>query len=260
MELLIERKRVSSALGKSNLPGLDYTLNPYIGCSHGCIYCYARLYCEPRIGKNWGKIVVVKENIAEILARELRRKKKGLVGLSTITDAYQPIEAETKLTRELLRILLENNFKVSIQTKSSLVLRDLELLCAKKGLVDVGFTITTLNERISKIVEPGASPPSDRVKALEKLSAEGIKTWIFLGPIIPEISEESFNGIVEIAKATNSLLYYDKYRVKPYMSGFAKELAEKAKNTDWIGIANRLKELCKAKGVEFTSGFGDLKI
>ncbi len=259
MELLVERKVVSSALGKSNLPGLDYTLNPYIGCSHGCIYCYARLYCEKRIAENWGKIVVVKENIAEILAKEVVKKRRGVVGLSTITDAYQSIEAEEKITRELLRLLLDNYFKVSIQTKSSLLLRDLDILCEKKELVDVGFTITTLDEKIAKILEPMASNPSERVKALEKISAEGIKTWIFLGPIIPEISEESFDEIVEIAKATNSLLYYDKFRIKPFMtSGIVKELAEKAKKVEWKEVAKKLKDICKSKGVEFASGFGDL--
>ncbi|MCS7143768.1 MAG: radical SAM protein [Archaeoglobaceae archaeon] len=258
MELLVERKRVSSALGKSNLPGLDYTLNPYIGCSHGCIYCYARLYSEPRIAKEWGKIVVVKENISEILMREMRKKKKGVVGLSTITDAYQSIEAKERITREILRILLENNFKVSIQTKSDLVLRDLDILCDMNKFVDVGFTITTLEDRIAELIEPNAPKPSARVKALEKISAEGIKTWIFLGPIIPEVSEKSFEEIVELAKATKSSLYYDKYRVKPFMSGYSKELADKAKKTDWKAIAERIKELCRVKGVEFTSGFGDL--
>ncbi|MCX8172214.1 MAG: radical SAM protein, partial [Archaeoglobaceae archaeon] len=207
MELLLERKKVSSALGKSKLPGIDYTLNPYIGCSHGCIYCYARLYTDPKIAENWGKIVVVKENISELLLKEVKRKKKGTVGFSTITDAYQSIEEKEKISRELLSILLANNFKVSIQTKSSLVLRDLDLLCLKKDLVDVGFTITTLNNEFAKIFEPKASLPNERVRALEKISAEGIKTWIFLGPIIPEVSEESFREIVEIAKATESPIY-----------------------------------------------------
>ncbi|MEM0022418.1 MAG: radical SAM protein, partial [Archaeoglobaceae archaeon] len=113
MEFLVERKKVSTALGKSNLPGLDYTLNPYVGCSHGCVYCYARLYCDLRIAENWGKIVVVKENIAEVLAKEITRKRKGVVGLSTITDAYQSIEAKERIARELLMMLLENNFEVS---------------------------------------------------------------------------------------------------------------------------------------------------
>lgn len=258
MDILVERRKVSNALGKSNLPGLDYTLNPYIGCSHGCIYCYARLYSEPRVGNNWGKIVIVKDNIVEILAKEIRRKKKGVVGLSTITDAYQSIEAEEGITRELLRILLENNFKVSIQTKSSLVLRDLDLLCSRIELVDVGFTITTLKDEFARIIEPKASPPSERVKALEKISAEGIKTWIFLGPIIPEISENSFSEIVEIAESTNSVLYYDKYRSKPFMYGLAKEFAEKAKKIEWNAISEKIRELCRSRGVEFIPAFDDI--
>ncbi len=258
MELLVERARVSSALGKSNLPGLDYTLNPYIGCSHGCIYCYARLYSDPRIGKNWGKIVVVKENIVEVLAKEVRKKKKGVVGLSTITDPYQKIEAKEELTRELLRILLECNFRTSIQTKSSLVLRDLDILSSKVELVDVGFTITTLEDDLARAIEPGASPPSERVKALEKISAEGIKTWIFLGPIVPGVSEQSLAEIFEIAKATNSLLYYDKYRPKQFMSGKAKEFAERAKKIDWKAVSDEIERLCRSKGVEVAKAFDDL--
>ncbi|MEM0350334.1 MAG: radical SAM protein, partial [Archaeoglobaceae archaeon] len=88
MQLLVERRRVKRAIRKSYLPELDYTVNPYIGCAHGCVYCYARLYCEKRIGERWGEIVVVKENILEVLVREVRRIKRGTVALSTATDAY----------------------------------------------------------------------------------------------------------------------------------------------------------------------------
>lgn len=258
MEFLVERKKASTALGRSKLPGIDYTLNPYIGCVHACIYCYARLYCDPRIGRNWGKVVVVKENIAEVLAREIARKKSGVVGLSTITDAYQNIEAREGITRRLLEILLENNFKVSIQTKSSLVLRDLDVICKKKELVDVGFTITTLDKKLAKLVEPMASSPSERVRALEEISAEGIRTWIFLGPIIPGISEDSFGEIVEIAKATGSVVYYDRFRVKTFMnSGAVRELAERARKANWQKITDELKELCRAKDITLIPGFGD---
>ncbi|MEM1578069.1 MAG: radical SAM protein [Archaeoglobaceae archaeon] len=254
MSVLIERKKVNKALGKSNLPGLDYTLNPYIGCSHGCVYCYARLYCDTKIGDNWGKVVVVKENLTRILEKELKRAKKGVVALSTITDAYQSIEKKEGITREALSILLENRFRVSIQTKSPLVSRDIDLLCINRDLVDVGFTITTLDERIAALVEPNAPLPKERVKALEKLSEEKIKTWIFLGPIIP--GAEDFSCVVELAKSTNSMLYYDKFRVKRFMnSGIAKDLAEKAKKIDWKEVFSQIENLCRNSGVESRPAF-----
>lgn len=254
MSVLVERKKVNKALGKSNLPGLDYTLNPYIGCSHGCIYCYARLYCDEKIGESWGKIVVVKENLTEILKNELKRTKKGVVGLSTITDAYQSIEERERITREVLSILLENRFKVSIQTKSSLVIRDIDLLCSNKDLVDVGFTITTLNERFATLIEPKAPLPKERVRALEKLAEEKIKTWIFLGPIIPDF--ENFKDIVEVAKSTNSMIYYDKFRIKRFMnSGLVKDLAERAKKIDWKEVFRQIDGICRNLGVESRPAF-----
>lgn len=241
MGVCVIRRRVGRALVKSGLPSLDYTLNPYTGCSHGCIYCYARLYCNPEIGNNWGKIVVVKENIVEVLRREVRKSKKGRVGLSTITDPYQHIEKKEELSRRILQILLKSGFHVSIQTKNELVLRDTDLLASHTDSVDVGFTITTLDDSLARTIEPNASPPRNRVKALEKLHSEGIRTWVFLGPIIPG-TEDDIDDIVEVAKVTESVLYYDKYRIKTFMkSGLEKELAERAKKIDWKSIADKIK-------------------
>jgi DNA repair photolyase len=251
--MLVFRRKVKRAIGKSNLPGLDYTVNPYIGCAHGCVYCYARLYCEKEIAENWGNVVVVKENIPEILSRELKNVKKGVVALSTATDAYQFLEEKEQLTRRILSILLENGFRVSIQTKSPLVLRDMDILVENAEKVDVGFTITTLRDDFAKKIEPNAPLPSERIKALKKISMEGIETWIFLGPMIPG---EKFEEIVELAKETESILYYDKYRIKPFMrSGLAKELAEKARKFDWFEEFKKLKNYCEVLGVSVKSAF-----
>lgn len=230
------RRKTKTALGKSNLPGIDYTLNPYIGCLHGCVYCYSRLYCNVE----WGKTVIVKSNIAEVLAREVR-KKRGKVTLSTLTDPYQPVERDEKLTRRLLQILLNSSFSVSIQTKSDMVLRDIDLIASHP--VNVGFTITTLNDKLAKAVEPNAPPPSRRVKALERLHSEGVKTMVFLGPILPGY-EDDIEAIVELAKTTDSILIYDKYRVKKFMkSGIERELVDRAKKTDWRRVAEKIEEL-----------------
>ncbi len=252
--------KVKEALSRSGLPDLDYALNPYIGCWHVCIYCYARLYTgDRRVSENWGNIVLVKENIVETLRREVRRKKPGVVGVGTITDAYQPVEAMYELTRKSILILLENGFHTSIQTKNPLVLRDLDILKKYKDRVDVGFTITTLDEGTARIIEPRAPPPKARAKALERISEEGVETWLFYGPIIPGINddEETISSLVELARQTGSTLYYDKLRVKRFMEKPDHPLyivAERAKRYPWRKLYARIREVCRRRGVKCMPG------
>ncbi len=130
---------------------------------------------------------------------------------------------------------------MSIQTKSDLVIRDIDLLVSQP--VDVGFTITTLSDDLARKVEPGAPPPSRRVKALERLCSEDIRTWIFLGPILPG-AEDEIEAIIELARTTESPLYYDRYRVKKFMkAGIERELAEKAGKIDWKSLADKIERM-----------------
>ncbi|WP_258359639.1 SPL family radical SAM protein [Moorella sulfitireducens] len=178
-----------SALNPSRIPGISYCLNPYTGCSHGCIYCYAG--CMARFRgrqEKWGTFVQVKTNFVEVLAGQLRRPKKGKVMLASVTDAYQVIESKYGLTRGCLELLSRSGLEVSILTKSDLVLRDAGFLKAMPA-AEVGFTITTLDDRLARLLEPGAPPPSRRLAALEKLSAAGIKTWVFVAPVIPGLTD-----------------------------------------------------------------------
>jgi len=139
---------VKTALSNSGLPDLDYALNPYIGCQHGCLYCYAPNYISDiDVKANWGKVIIVKENIGDILHEEVLKKKRGAVGIGTITDAYQPQESIYGLTRLSLKILLNHGFRVSIQTKSTLIIRDIDLLLKFRNKVDVGFTLTSLDDK-----------------------------------------------------------------------------------------------------------------
>lgn len=257
MGVRVIRKSVRRALSKSNLPGVDFTINPYTGCTHGCIYCYARSYCQKEVGENWGDIVIVKENIPKVLGKELRRRPSGRVVLSTMTDPYQPLEKEEELTRRILEILLINGCKVGIQTKSDLVLRDLDLLVQNLDLVDVGFTITTLDEDLARKIEPHAPSPQKRVRAIEKLSEEGVRTWIFIGPVIPSVDEREIEEIIEIACKTNSILYYDKFRIKGFMkSGLVGQMAEKAAKTDWKELSRKINKICTKFGVKAIPAFG----
>lgn len=252
---------VESTLSKSGLPDLDYALNPYVGCSHGCLYCYARDYTNRRdVVDNWGYVVGVKRNLIEVLGREVRRVRRGVVGLGTITDGYQPVEAIYKLSRKAIEILVENGFRVSIQTKSSLVIRDIDVLKRYRDYVDVGITITsTRNSSPMKLLEPFSSPPSARIETLKRLASEGIKTWIFYGPIIPGYNNtiSEVMEILRIAKETNSIVYFDKLRVKRFMwrDKTLSQLARKSLDYNWSTFFQKAYDLCREMGVECKSGF-----
>lgn len=180
--------RVKEILAKSILSRskvFDYTLNPYVGCEHGCSYCYAR-FIKRFTGhkEDWGEFVDVKINAPELLRREIKRKKSGRVWISGICDPYQPIEERYELTRKCLEILLEHDWPVTIQTKSPLVLRDLGLL-KKSRKIEVCFTITTADEAMRKIFEFRAPSIEERLSALAKLHSEGIMTQAMTAPILP---------------------------------------------------------------------------
>lgn len=169
---------------------MDYTINPYTGCEHGCVYCYSDFMGRfRRHREQWGTFVDVKVNAPRVLRQQLPRAKPGLISLSTVTDPYQPLERRYELTRACLQELIDFPFTVSILTKSALVLRDLDVL-PRLGEVDVGITITTLDERLRKIFEPRAPSVQDRLHALRELSVAGIRTWVFFGPVLPSFSDD----------------------------------------------------------------------
>ncbi len=175
--------RAKSILSKSRV--YDYALNAYVGCQHQCSYCYARFmkrytgHSEP-----WGEFVDVKINAHELLAREVQKKRKGRVWISGVCDAYQPLEARYQLTRRCLEILVENDWPVSIQTKSPLVLRDIDIL-KQSNDCEVGFTITTADDKVRRLFEPQAPPIAARVEAVATLHAEGIRTFVMVAPLLP---------------------------------------------------------------------------
>jgi DNA repair photolyase len=188
--LRIREVRCRSILNRSRIPSVDYAINPFTGCEHGCVYCYSDFMRRfRRHREEWGQFVDVKVNAPRVLRRQLPRAKLGLISLSTVTDPYQPLESRYELTRACLRELIHHPFPVSILTKSALVLRDLDLL-SKLGEVDVGLTITTLDEKLRKVFEPRAPSISDRLHALRELSKAGVRTWVFFSPALPLFSDE----------------------------------------------------------------------
>ncbi len=187
--MIIRQVACRSILTRSGIEGIDYVINPYVGCAHGCIYCYASFMKRfTGHGEPWGTFVDVRINAPEVLARQIRRARPGLVSLSSVTDPYQPPEKCYAITRACLEVLAGSTFPVSILTKSALVLRDLDVI-GRFREVEVGLTIVTLDEDLRRRFEPRASSIAERLEALATLSAAGIRTWAFCGPLLPMLSD-----------------------------------------------------------------------
>jgi DNA repair photolyase len=210
----INKIKCKTALSESKLPGLDYSLNPYRGCQHNCAYCYVPNVL--RINReDWGNFVDVKTNIPVILSKELKKKKPGIVGISTVTDPYQPIEKKYKLTRYCLEQLLINDWPICIQTKSNLISRDIDLI-SKFSKPEVMLSIGTLNDSERILLEPCSSSIADRLCALKEFSDIGVKTSIFFGPVYPTIKKEDIANIIDtFAESGVKEIMVDKFNLKP---------------------------------------------
>jgi DNA repair photolyase len=182
--MIVNEVLAKTILSKSKV--FDYAVNPYVGCEHKCTYCYAR-FIKRFTGHNeeWGDFVDVKVNAAKLLERELPRKKIGRVWVSGVCDPYQPLEKRYELTKQCLKILSTYKWPVTIQTKSPLILRDRSLLKTFND-VEVGFTITTAEERIKRIFEPNTPSIKERIQALSELRSIGIRTFAMIAPMLPE--------------------------------------------------------------------------
>lgn len=181
-----------SALNKTGIPGYDYCLNPYVGCAHACIYCYASFMCRfTGHQEKWGDFLDVKVNFPAVLAQQLskRTKPQGKVLVGTVTDAYQPAEVRYEITRASLEILADYQLlDVHILTKSALVKRDIPILQRMRAC-EVGFTITTMDNKVARAVEPLASLPHQRLAAARQLQEAGIPVWVFIAPLLPGLSD-----------------------------------------------------------------------
>ncbi len=183
---------------------LDRSINPYRGCEHGCAYCFARpnhAYLGLSPGLDFETQIFCKTNAAEILARELRapRYQCKTIGLGYNTDAYQPIERQLKITRSILEVLRDFHHPVSVITKSSLLERDLDILrdLAREGLAEVVVSVTTLDAKLSRILEPRAGAPHSRVALVRTLSQAGIPVGVLAAPMIPFLNDGELENIVK---------------------------------------------------------------
>ncbi len=228
--MIVREIECKSILTKSGIEGVDYAINPYVGCSHGCVYCYA-IFMKRFSGhkEEWGTFVDAKVNATEVLARQMRRAKPGNIAFGTVTDPYQPLERKCQITRACLEVLTAYDSPISILTKSDLVLRDLDLLRRLRD-VEVGFTIATLDEQVQRVFEPRSSPVPARLAALAELAEAGVSTWTFCGPLLPFLSdgEEQMDALFgELAKAGVSHIIVDSMKLSSAIGGRVRRVLER---------------------------------
>jgi len=213
-QLKIKEIQCKSALSECGFSENSFCINPYVGCGHACQYCYAR-FMKRFVGHNepWGCFVDVKINIADVLEKQIKspKYKNKLIYIGTVTDPYQPLERKYKLTRKILEVLVKYQNPIQILTKSSLILRDIDLL-RKFENIEVNFTINTLDEQWRKLVEPYSSSIKERLGAAKKLSGEGIKVAAMMGPYWPFFTDAG-KLFKEFKKAGISYLFTESFNM-----------------------------------------------
>lgn len=201
-------KSIINAVKSPDLP-MDYSMNPYQGCEHGCSYCFARPtheFWSYSAGIDFERKIMVKKNAAKLLEKTFQKKSyiPKPIMLSGNTDCYQPIERQFEITRKLLQVCLDYRHPVSIITKNALILRDLDILekMAEKNLVSVSMSIPTLNESLRRVMEPRTSSSKNKLKAIEVLSAKNIVVNVMIAPVIPALtSDESLSIMKSVSDA-----------------------------------------------------------
>jgi DNA repair photolyase len=185
----IQEIKSKSILSKTGTPIADYVINPYVGCIHSCMFCYAH-FMKRFTGhqEEWGDFIDVKINAPDLIPKKATKYKGKYIFLSSVTDPYLPLERRYKLTRRIIEKLIPLKPVLGILTKSDLILRDIDLIKQFQSS-EVGFSFSTLDEKIRKKVEPGAKPIKMRIKALKEIHDTKIKTYVFISPILPYLTD-----------------------------------------------------------------------
>jgi len=253
--------RTRVALPASRLPGLDYALNPYVGCQHDCLYCYAP-YVTKRQRAEW-TTVLARTDLPLVLAKEIRGKK-GMIGLGTVTDPYQEAERHLLITRRCLMEIVPHGLSVSVLTKSDLILRDLDLYKELKG--EVGITVTSVNDELSRTMEPGAPLPGRRIDALRRMADEGLNAYALIGPLLPLLTERDVDDLVEALSSTGiRWVMLDRFRPRPGMfddiarrpnGAEVSDRLEKAHRAeDYRGLESLMRGKFSEKGIRCVNAF-----
>lgn len=213
LKTTIHVEKPRSIITKNDSPDIsfDRSINPYRGCEHGCVYCFARpthAYMGFSPGLDFETEIFVKEGAAQLLERELSAPNYApkVIAIGTNTDPYQPAERRHRVMRAILEVLAQAKHPVAIVTKSALVLRDLDILApmAREGLVKVAFSVTTLDPRLARIMEPRAATPERRLDAMEQLAAAGVPVAVMTAPVIPAINDDEIEPILTRAHAAGA--------------------------------------------------------
>ncbi len=210
-EVQVEKPR--SIITRNESPDIpfDRSVNPYRGCEHGCIYCFARpthAFMGLSAGLDFEARLFAKPDAPKLLERELSKPgyKPRVIAIGTNTDPYQPIEKEWRIMRQILEVLETANHPVSIVTKSALIMRDIDILSrmAAKGLAWVGLSVTTLDRKLARSMEPRAATPSRRLEAIRALSEAGVPVSVMVAPIIPGLNDHEIERILDSGKAAGA--------------------------------------------------------
>ncbi len=200
--------RAKTLINYNDSPDIDFdrSINPYRGCEHGCIYCYARpshTYLGHSAGLDFETILYAKADAVSLLEKELAKPSytPKPIAIGVNTDAYQPLERKLRVTRSILEVLLEARHPIYVITKSSLIERDIDILqeFAQHGLVSASISLTTLNHDLAMRMEPRATAPTRRLQTIEALSSAGIPTRLSLSPLIPELNEPEIESLIKAA-------------------------------------------------------------
>ena len=263
-DMVINEIDVNDYLTKSNLPSSDYVINPYVGCPHGCKYCYAS-FMKRFTGhsENWGEFIDIKKCDKKINLKKISGKN---VFLSSVTDCYNEYEEKYCITRNILEQLINSDCYLSISTKSKLILRDIDLLKRIKNLT-VSMSINTLNEEFKKDMD-NASSIKERLSTLKTLHENGIYTILFISPIFPHITE--WKEIIEISKDfideywfenlnlrgsyKKTILDYIKYKYNELYSYYCDKYLNKNDNY-WKKLALEINNYCSKNKVKYTNYF-----
>ena len=210
-EVQVERPRTIITRNESPDISFDRSINPYRGCEHGCVYCFARpthAYMGLSPGLDFESRLFAKPDAARLLERELAKDgyQPRTIAIGTNTDPYQPIERHWRIMREILEVLEAHNHPVGIVTKSALVLRDIDILSrmAAKGLAKVALSVTTLDRKLARTMEPRASTPTRRLEAVRALNEAGVPASVMIGPVIPGLNDAEIERILESAAAAGA--------------------------------------------------------
>ena len=264
LETILLRENSQSIITRNDSPdvGFDQSINPYRGCEHGCIYCYARpshAYMNLSSGLDFETKIFYKPNAAELLENELGKKNYSCqpIVLGSNTDPYQPAESKLRITRSLLEVMNRTHHPVAIITKSALINRDIDLLTglAKRGLAKVAITLTTLSPPLKQILEPRAATPRARLNTIRQLSAAGIPVRVMAAPMIPMINDMELEKILQYAKQAGAIAAgYTLIRL-PYE---VKDLFKEWLATHYPERAEHVMSLIRQmrRGKEYDSRFG----